>query len=57
VVVERHAYTITRRGNDVVHIDPLGTNYSLYQRGHHRVYRTALEAGKRFVPEQEIRWT
>jgi DUF1680 family protein len=56
IIVEKHAYRITRRGNDVVHIDPPGINRPLYQRGHYRNGETLWRRTRRFVPAKEIRW-
>ena len=36
VYVEKHRYVLTRRGNDVVDIDPPGRYCPLYQRRHYR---------------------
>ncbi|MDO8685714.1 MAG: glycoside hydrolase family 127 protein, partial [Clostridiales bacterium] len=56
IIVEKHKYTIILRGNDVVAIDPPGTNGPLYQRGHYRTGETLWKKVTRFVPEEEIRW-
>ncbi|MDO8686127.1 MAG: glycoside hydrolase family 127 protein [Clostridiales bacterium] len=56
VVIEKHVYTITRRGNDIVAINPQGKNCPLYQRGHYRNGETLWKKSVRFVPEQEIKW-
>jgi hypothetical protein len=57
LVVEKQPYTIIRRGNDVVAIDPPGKNWPLYQRGHYRTGETLWKKTNRFVPNQEIKWT
>ena len=54
--MEKHAYTIIRRGNEVVWIDPPGTNRPLYQRGHYRQGHTLWMKVKRFIPAPEILW-
>ena len=56
VIIEKRPYTIIRRGNDVVWIDPPGTNCPLYQRGHYRQSETLWKNVRRFVPEEEIAW-
>lgn len=57
VFVEKHPYTVVRRGNEVVWIDPPGTNRPLFQRGHYRTSETLWTTVERFVPEKEIPWT
>ena len=57
LIIEKHKYSVTRRGNDVVHIEPQGHNRPLYQRGHYRQGKTLWKKVTRFVPDQEIRWT
>ena len=56
VIIEKRKYTIIRRGNEVVHIDPPGRNCPLYQRGHYRCGETLWKKTTRFVPEREIEW-
>ncbi|MDO8685524.1 MAG: glycoside hydrolase family 127 protein [Clostridiales bacterium] len=56
VIVEKQKYTIILRGNDVVNIDPPGTNWPLYQRGHYRTGETLWKKATRFVPVEEIKW-
>jgi hypothetical protein len=56
VVVEKQVYTITRRGNDVVAIDPPGQNWPSYQRGHYRTGETLWRQAHCFVPDKEIQW-
>ena len=56
VTVEHHEYTVVRRGNDVVSIDPPGRNGPLYQRGHYRGGETLWRKATRFVPDEEIEW-
>ncbi|HUT73282.1 MAG TPA: hypothetical protein VM221_00420 [Armatimonadota bacterium] len=45
-----------RRGIEVVHIDPPGRNWPLYQRGHYRAGTTLWRQVTRFAPDQEIEW-
>jgi len=56
VIIEKRSYTLIRRGNDVVWIDPPGKNCPLYQRGHYRGAQTLWKHVRRFVPEREIPW-
>ena len=56
VIVEKRPYTLNRRGNEVVWIDPPGKNCPLYQRGHYRGGETLWTNVRRFVPAQEIPW-
>ena len=56
VIIEKRPYTIIRRGNEVVWIDPPGKNCPLYQRGHYRQGETLWKSVRRFVPETEIGW-
>lgn len=56
VTIENQEYTITRRGHDVVHIDPPGRNCPLYQRGHYRGGETLWRKVTRFAPERELAW-
>ena len=56
VIIEKHKYSLIRRGNDVVYIDPPGRNRPLYQRGHYRGGTTLWKQVTRFVPDEEMRW-
>ena len=56
VYIERHLYSIVRRGNNVVWIDPPGHNRPLYQRGHYRGSNTLWHTVRRFIPDVEITW-
>ena len=56
VYVERERYTLVRKGNDVVAIDPPGRYCPLYQRQHYRVNETRLRKVERFVSEENIYW-
>lgn len=56
VLVQGKQYTLIRRGNDVVHIDPPGKDDPLYQRSHYRQNETQWRTVRRFVPAQEIPW-
>lgn len=54
--IEKDRYTLIRRGNEVVLIQPQGTNCPLYQRDHYRDGTTLWRQVERFVPEQQIKW-
>ncbi len=54
--IERQRYTTVIRGNEVVSIDPPGTNRPLYQRGHYRGGRTLWKSVSTFAPANEIDW-
>ena len=56
IVVEKHPYTIVRRGNEVVHIDPPGSNRPLFQRDHYRRGETLWRRTTRFVADRRLNW-
>ena len=56
IYVEKERYTVIRRGNEVVKMDPLGKNCPLYQRAHYRENRTRWRKIERFVSSEQIRW-
>ena len=56
VIIEKRPYTLIRRGNEVVWIDPPGKNGPLYQRGHYRQGETLWKNAPRFVSAAEIPW-
>jgi hypothetical protein len=56
VIIEKRPYTLIRRGNEVVWIDPPGVNCPLYQRGHYRSDETLWKSVRWFVPALEIPW-
>jgi len=56
VFVEKERYTLVRKGNDVVAIDPPGRYGPLYQRNHYRVNSTRWRRIERFVPKLQVRW-
>ena len=49
-------YTLTCKGNDVVHIDPPGKYCPLYPRDKYRDNRARTKKVTRFVAEQQIDW-
>ena len=56
VWVEKQRYTLVRKGNDVVAIDPPGRYCPLYQREHYRANSTRWRNVDRFVSSERIYW-
>ncbi|MBT9151396.1 MAG: hypothetical protein DDT40_01589 [candidate division WS2 bacterium] len=56
IFVEKQKYTIVRKGNDVVSIDPPGRYCPLYQRTHYRKNQTRWKKIERFVSDKLINW-
>lgn len=56
VYVEKERYTLIRKGNDVVHIEPSGKYCPLYQRAHYRTETTRWRRTRRFVSDQILHW-
>ena len=56
VWVEKKKYTLVRKGNDVVAIDPPGRYCPLYQREHYRQDSTRWRKLERFVPDRQLHW-
>ena len=56
VWIEKERYTLVRKGNDVVAIDPPGRYCPLYQREHYRAGTTRWRKAERFVSEEAIHW-
>ena len=56
VYVEKHRYVLTRKGNDVVEIDPPGRYCPLYQRRHYRDNEPRLRKVTRFISNENIDW-
>ena len=54
--VEKRRYTIVRRGNEVVSVDPPGVFCPLYQREHYRSNRPRWLSVDRFVSEEDLDW-
>jgi hypothetical protein len=54
--VQKRAFRVVRKGNDVVAIDPPGRYCPLYQRAHYRVAETRFRRVERFVAEEPIPW-
>lgn len=56
VQIQGKEYTLIRKGNDVVHIDPPGKYCPLYQREKYRENKARTKKVERFVAEQQIAW-
>ncbi len=54
VNIEKRPYTLVRKGNEVVSIDPAGRYYPFCQRGHYRSNTTRWRTIERFVSEERI---
>jgi hypothetical protein len=54
--IEKRHYTVVRKGNEVVSIDPPGTYGPLYQRAHYRQNATRWRKAERFVSEENLYW-
>jgi hypothetical protein len=54
VWIEKREYTVIRKGNDVVSIDPPGVYHPLYQRQHYRQNEPRMRKVTRFVSEQTL---
>ncbi|MDP6438481.1 MAG: glycoside hydrolase family 127 protein, partial [Candidatus Brocadiia bacterium] len=54
VNIEKRAYTLVRKGNEVVSIDPPGRYYPFYQREHYRSNTTRWRTIERFVCRERI---
>jgi hypothetical protein len=56
VWVEKERYTLVRKGNDVVAIDPPGRYCPLYQREHYREDETRWRKIEQFVSSDHLHW-
>ncbi|MBN2292600.1 MAG: glycoside hydrolase family 127 protein, partial [Pirellulales bacterium] len=56
VTIMGKPYTLIRKGNDVIHIDPPGKNCPLYQREKYREKKARSKKKTRFVAKQQIDW-
>ena len=56
VWIEKRTYTLVRKGNDVVAIDPPGRHCPLYQREHYRQNTTSWREAERFVSDEHVHW-
>ena len=56
VHIEKERFTLVRKGNDVVSIDPPGRVHPLYQRQHYRDNATRWRDMERFVSSETLHW-
>ena len=56
VHIEKRPYTLKRRGNDVIAIDPPGRYLPLYQRQHYASGSPRFRRVERFIPERVVDW-
>jgi hypothetical protein len=56
VNVQKTQYTLVRKGNEVVAIDPPGRYAPLYQRAHYRANDVRWRRIERFVSDEDIEW-
>jgi len=56
VHIEKQRFTLIRKGNEVVSIDPPGRFCPLYQRQHYRDDRPRWRKATRFVSDEKIDW-
>ena len=56
MIVEKDRYTLVRKGNEVVVIDPPGRYAPLYQRDHYRENQVRWRMASRFVAKEAIHW-
>ncbi len=56
VHIEKQPYTLLRKGNEVVSIDPPGRYYPFYQREHYRQDSPRWRKIERFIPKQQVDW-
>ena len=56
VRIEGRDYTLVRKGNEVVKVDPPGRNYPLYRRDHYREEKTHFRTIERFVADRTVDW-
>ncbi|MBM3242960.1 hypothetical protein FJZ31_42415 [Candidatus Poribacteria bacterium] len=56
VQIQEREYTLIRKGNDVVHIDPPGRYGPFYQREKYRENKVQWKKANRFISQQLINW-
>jgi hypothetical protein len=56
VSIEKVQYTVVRRGNEVVRMEPAGTAAPFYQRDHYRQDEVRWRRRRRFVAEPSVPW-
>jgi len=54
VWIEKREYTVVRKGNEVVSIDPPGVYHPLYRRQHYRQDEPRMRKVTRFVSEETL---
>jgi len=56
VQIEKQPYTLVRKGNDIVFVDPPGRYAPLFQRDHYRGNSTRWRKIERFLPDTLLHW-
>ncbi|NQT91372.1 MAG: glycoside hydrolase family 127 protein [Lentisphaerae bacterium] len=56
LLVEKREYTVVKKGNEVVAMEPAGPFCPLYQREHYREDTTRWKKTRRFVSNETVRW-
>ncbi len=56
IEIQGQSYELVWKGNEVVDIEPAGSDCPLYQRAHYREDQTRFRKVERFVSEQPIYW-
>jgi hypothetical protein len=54
--IEKQPFTVVRKGNEVVSIDPPGRNHPLYQRERYRQHAPRWRKVDRFISSERIEW-
>jgi hypothetical protein len=54
--IQKHRFTLLRKGNEVLRIDPPGQYHPLYQRDHYRQREVRWRRMERFVTDKSIPW-
>jgi len=56
VQIQKQPYTLVRKGNDIVFVDPPGRYAPLFQRDHYRENSTRWRKVERFVADKPLHW-
>jgi DUF1680 family protein len=56
VHIEKERFTLVRKGNEVVSIEPSGRYYPLYQRQHYREDTPRWRKVSRFISDEGVKW-
>ena len=56
VHIEKQRFTLVRKGNEVVSIEPPGRYYPLYQRQHYREDAPRWRKVSRFISDESVAW-